>query len=166
MSKEIEVYVHGEGATSLRLLKINEEATIADLLQLAQKSGSFEPSDAHHFKICLEDEDKMHEHHQVLRACGIRHKSHVHCHRCQHINVSISYNGVVKSRSFGPSTTGKNILRWALHEFELKGPDAVDKVLRLSDKDVLDADAHIGTLAKFPACSVELSLTAKVEVQG
>lgn len=165
MTKDVEVYIHGEGCDSKKL-KISESATIAQLLEQAQKAGFIPPSDGHPFKICLEDEDVEHDHHHPLHGCGVHHRAHVHCHRCQHVAVTVTYNGVSKSHSFKPSATGKKIMKWALDEFKLKGADAADKVLRFENKEELDETAHIGTYAQFPKCAVQLFLTARVEVQG
>lgn len=165
MAKVIEVYVHGEGTPS-KTFKIAEDATIADLVKQAQQAGHLKPEDGHAFKICLENEDDERDHHQPLHACGVGHKSHVHCHRCKHINVTVAYNGVTKSHSFTPAATGQKIKKWALKEFDLKGADASDKVLRFENETELDPEAHIGTFASFPACSVQLLLTALVEVNG
>ena len=165
MTKDIEVYIHGEGCGSKKL-KISESATLAQLLEQAKKAGFISPADGHPFKICLEDEDVEHEHHHPLPGCGVHHHTHVHCHRCEHIAVTVTYNGVSKSQSFKTSATGMKIRKWALDEFKLKGADAADKVLRFENKDVLDDTAHIGTFAHFPKCAVQLFLTSLVEVQG
>ena len=94
--------------------------------------------------------------------CGIKHRDHVHCNRCRKVAVAVFYNAE-QTRSFAPSATIEKVLHWALRAFGLKGADALDKVLRLSDAptEELPESAHIGSFAKHHTCEVRLNLTSK-----
>ena len=159
--KEIELYIHNANHPDPVLVKIDEEATVEELLK------RIAPETDGEFHLSIEGEDEPHEKHRKLCECGIKHRQHVHCHRCRKVAVTVFYNGQ-QNRTFGPSATIEKVLRWALRAFDLKGADALDKVLRLPDapNDVLSETAHIGSFVKPPACEVRLNLTGKVEVNG
>jgi len=81
--------------------------------------------------------------------------------------VSVFYNGEHR-RAFGPATKVKRVLEWAVKAFKLSPADAADKILVLKgdSSEELPLDAHIGSFSQPHHCSVELCLTAPVEVQG
>lgn len=159
--KEIELYIHTENHPDPMLVKIDEDATVEELLKRIAPEAD---GDIH---LSIESEDEPHDKHRKLCECGIKHRHHVHCHRCRKVEVTVFYNGE-QNHTFGPSATIEKVLRWALRAFGLKGADALDKVLRLSDapNDVLPETAHIGSFVKPSACEVRLNLTGKVEVNG
>ncbi len=159
--KEIELYIHTADHHDPKLVKIDENATVEELLkQIAPDVHS----DIH---LTIEGEEEPHDKLRKLGECGVKHRHHVHCHRCRKIAVTVFYNGE-ETRSFAPATTIEKVLHWALSAFGLKGADALDKVLRLTDapNDVLSESAHIGSFAKTHACEIRLNLTGKVEVNG
>jgi len=166
MSKEIEVYVHGEGVADLKLIKINEADTVAELLKKAHEAGIKTAEGDEKIIVTLEDEDDEKHHGHGAESCGIKHHGHVHCHRCHRVAVTVIYNGKEKSKEFAPAATGAKIKKWALHEFGISGKDAENKTLFLDDKKELQADDHIGTFVKYPHCSIKLHLTGVVEVNG
>jgi hypothetical protein len=158
--KEIELYIHTADHREPKLVKISEDATVEELLKRVAPEAHGELS------LFIENEHEARERHHRLCDCGAKHRHHVHCHRCREIAVTVSYNGD-QSHNFAPSTTIEKVLHWALDAFKLKGVDALDKVLRLTDapNEVLPESAHIGSLAKSH-CKVRLNLTGKVEVNG
>ena len=159
--KEIELYIHTAEHHDPKLVKVDENATVEELLKRFAPEGN---GDIH---LTTEGEEEPHDRHRKLSECGVKHRHHVHCHRCRKVAVTVFYNGE-QSHSFAPSATIEKVLQWALRTFGLKGADALDKVLRLSDapNDVLPESAHIGSFVKAPACEVRLNLTGKVEVNG
>lgn len=159
--KEIELYVHTAESREPKLVKIEEDATVEELLTRIAPNAN---GDIH---LSVEDEDEPHDRKRKLCECGVKHRHHVHCHRCQKVAVTVFYNGE-QSRSFAPSATIERVLKWALHAFELKGADALDKVLRLpgAPNEPLPESAHIGSFVKAHSCDVRLELTGKVEVNG
>ncbi len=159
--KEIELYIHTAGDREPKLVKIDEDATVEELLKRIAPGGN---GDLH---LIIEGEDDPHDHHCKLRECSLKHRHHVHCHRCRKVAVTVFYNGE-QSHSFAPSATIEQVLKWALRAFELKGADALDKVLRLPEapNDPLPETAHLGSFVKGHSCEVRLELTGKVEVNG
>ena len=166
MSKEIEVYVHGEGVADLKLIKIGEDDTIAELIKKAHAAGIKSPDGDEKIIVTLEDEDDEKDHGHGTADCGIKHHGHVHCHRCRHVAVIVLYNGKEKSRQFAPSAVGAKIKKWALLEFNMSGKDAENKALFFENKMELKADDHIGTFVDYPHCSIKLHLGGVVEVNG
>lgn len=159
--KEIELYIHTADHREPKLVKIDEDATVEELLNRIAPDAD---GDIH---LTIEGEEEPHDRHRKLRECGLKHRHHVHCHRCRKVAVTVFYNGE-QSRSFSPSATIEKVVHWALRAFGLKGADALDKVLRLPDapNEVLPESAHIGSFVKPHACEVRLNLTGKVEVNG
>jgi hypothetical protein len=163
--KEIELYVHWFGDADPKLIKIEEEAIVDDLIKKIETATGMPPS-AEYF-VFVESTEEVLEGKRKLSECGIKHRHHLHCHTCRRIHVVVSYNGVQKEQQFAPSTKIKAVLKWALYAFELRGADAEGKVLRLSDSGTeLLADAHIGSYAKPDSCRVNLALTPLIRVEG
>lgn len=66
------------------------------------------------------------------------------------VSVQVFYNGVSKSRSFGPGTKVEKVFDWAVGNdaFNVPGVDAQTLALRLhGSTEDLDPDTHVGTLA-------------------
>jgi hypothetical protein len=74
MKNEIEIYVHTEADCEAKLIKVNPEITVEDLLRLVS------PERHHELLLILEEEDTPKERHHRLAECGIQHGHHVHCH--------------------------------------------------------------------------------------
>jgi hypothetical protein len=72
--KEIEVHVHTRDGEEPRVITINEEAPIEELLR--QVSAA---SHAELYLVVDEEDEPRHRHHRLC-DCGIKHGHHVHCH--------------------------------------------------------------------------------------
>lgn len=72
--KEIEVHVQSHDGEAPRVITINEEATIEELLR--------QVSDSNHAGLFLvvEEEDEPRSRHHRLCDCGIKHGHQLHCH--------------------------------------------------------------------------------------
>lgn len=141
---------------------MSADSTVDELLKAAKTNG--DPGDELAF---LEDSDEPLDRTKKLVDCGIKEKSIVHCHRCQHVMVTVNYNGTTKQNQFPPSATVARVQKWAVKEFGLKGQDAEDKVLRTdANAQPLEPDTHIGTLTPASVCSLNLYLTPLVLVEG
>lgn len=161
---EIEIYIHCPNGHEPRLLKISDQATVGELIKKLPPEVIL--AAGNDLAIIIEDQEEILHHDRKLCECGIKHRHHLHCHSCRHINVFVSYNGVQKEKRFSPATLVKNVLKWVLYAFELKGVDAENKVLRLSNEFELPNDSHIGSFAKPQECELKLNLTPIVRVQG
>jgi len=165
--KKIELYVHTQNGVDPKLVQASEESTITELLEIIVATGGLEGKVDEEILIFTEDCDEPVERHRKLSECEIRHRHHVHCHRCRKVQVSVFYNGE-HHETFGPATTVKRVLKWAIKAFKLSQADAADKILVLKghDNEELPLDANTGSFTQPHHCLVELCLTAPVEVQG
>lgn len=162
MAKIMEVYVHVEGSREPKLAKVSEDATLKEVAAAAGCSLN----EADDIFIGRQDDDNAFHHGDSLDKAKVKHRQHIHCHRCKKIQVSVLYNGQ-KERDFSPAIRLDVILRWAIREFNLEGQDAADMALFLpGEQSPLDGDIHIGSLASFPECSVTLAMNAPALVNG
>ena len=164
--KNIEVYVHTHEGVDPKLVKAGEDATVKQLVDEITAAAGLKGSPDEKLLLFLEDVDEPLDQHRKLCECEIRHRHHVHCHRCRSIKVSAFYNGD-KQASFPPSAKVGRVLEWAVDAFKLSPAEAADKFLTLKGSDEeLPLDANIGSFAKPHECAVNLCLTAPVEVNG
>ena len=165
MTKEIEIYLHAAGTTEEKIIKVPEDATVRDVLDAAKKAGLSVDADT---LVLVEDAQDEVPHEARLRDHGIKHKHHVHCHRCRAVEIAVTFNGQIRSRMFSPSRKVKGVLKWAVEAFELHGVDAENKELRIGGENgtILQSQQHIGSFVDAPQCHIDLYLTAIVEVQG
>jgi hypothetical protein len=162
---KMQVYIHGENTRDSKLVEMEENAFVKDILLIYKKEFP-NAGDSEEIEIFLEDSDEpIHSDHAAEKA-GIKKRTHIHCHRCKKIAVTIFYNGEDKLLHFPPSNTAKIILRKAIHDFNINESDAGDYLLKLDDKTILQPSDHIGSYASFPHCQVKLFLTPTKPVQG
>lgn len=162
---KIQVYIHGENNREPKLIEIAENATVLEIIEayLKEFPGTGNPQE---IEIFLEDQDGPRQKDHDCQEAGIHKRGHIHCHRCNQIVVSIFYNGEDKPFHFPPATTGKTILKKAIHAFNISEADAGDYLLKLDDKTILLPSDHIGSFASYPHCQVKLFLTPTKPVQG
>jgi hypothetical protein len=164
---EIELYVHSSKGGEPTMVKIEAGASVEDLLKKIHEAGVCDgPSEE--WDMFAEDADEPLDKGHSMEDCGIKHRHHVHCHKCHRIQVAVLYNGVEKNHSFPPSTKVKRVLKWAVNEFQLKGADAENKVLRLAEppETELPNEAHIGSFAHAPKCGLKVCLVPPIRFQG
>ena len=165
MKQEIEIYLHGAGTTDEKIIKVPEDATVRDVLDAAKHAGLHVDADT---ILLVEDAEEELRHDACLCDHGVKHKHHLHCHRCRAVEVAVTFNGRTKSHKFPPSRKVKGVLKWAVAAFELHGVDAENKELRIGGDTgtILQSQQHIGSFVHAPKCHLDLYLTAIVEVQG
>lgn len=165
--KEIDIYVHSHEGVDPKLVKAREDCTVNELIEKIVGASGRKPEPDEEILLFMEETDDPLEHHRKLCECEIRHRHHVHWHHCHRIKVSVFYN-TEHQESFPPSATVKRVLKWAIKAFKLTPAEAADKILVLkgNSNEELPLDAHIGSFAKPHQCTVDLCLTAPVEVQG
>lgn len=164
--EKIEVFLQMEGVKEIVLVQLPRTGTVRDVIIVAKghnpRFGEEEP-----VRVFIEDEDAAVELDVALEDAGIKHRGHAHVHRCQHLEVSVNFNGRTVSDSFPPSATVGRVKKWATRELGMTEKDAAEHVLEVSGTKVaLDDDTHIGTLVHYPACQVVLDLRPKVRVEG
>lgn len=165
--KDIELYVHSGKDTEPALLTIGAHTLVGDLVKKIHDAGHCDGA-VEEAMLFLEDQDEPLAKDRSVEQSGMKNRHHVHCHKCHRVRVVVRYNGVDKTEAFPPSAKVKRVLKWALDEFQLKGADAENKVLRLSDppQTELTNDAHIGSFVSSPRCELNLCLVPPVRFQG
>jgi hypothetical protein len=165
--KTIELYVHTNNGAEPFLIQMSEDAAVTEVLQTIASSGGLGGKVEDEILVFMEDCDEPVERHRKLAELEIRHRHHLHCHKCHKVQVSAFYNGV-HSKTFSPATKVERVLKWAIKAFKLSSTDAADKILVLKNQgaDELPLDAHIGSFTQPHHCALEVCLTAPVEVQG
>lgn len=103
----------------------------------------------------------------TVAAAGGKHHSHVHCHKCRRIEVTVNFQDKVKSRKFAPNARIARVRRWALNAFGLTGPAASDFVLQLCGSDKSPRpNQDLAELVAPGSCSICFDLTKEVTPQG
>ncbi len=164
--EEIELFLQGEGARDIVLIRVSKGGAVRDILAAARASGL---TVAEGVALSLEDEESAIDLEAPISSTPIRHRSRVHMHRCRKVAVTVTFNGVQKSETFPPASTMKRVKRWSVGKkgFDMSDIDAAEHVLQLSDSSERpDEDVHIGTLVQPPQCSVSFDLVPKVRVEG
>ena len=164
--EKIEVFLQMEGVKDIMLVHVPKGGSVRDLLGAAKEHGP-KFDDEELIKVFIEDEDESVELDLILDEAGIKHRGHVHIHRCHRIDVSVNFNGSQVTNPFPPSATVARVKKWATHELGMTEKDAAEHVLEVSGTKVsLDEDIHIGTLVHYPECRISFDLRPKVRVEG
>lgn len=164
---EIELYVHSTKDAEPAIVRIETEALVENLLKKILETGLCEGPVEELF-VFVENEGEPLDRGHSMDRCGLRHRHHVHCHKCHRIRVAVIYNGVEKGDAFPPSAKVKRVLKWAIDAFQLKGADAENKVLRLAEppQTELPNESHIGSFAHPGKCELKVCLVPPVRFQG
>lgn len=161
----IEILLQGEGIADIKLIALDHDAGLADLLEHAAKHrGPIEEGGAT-FLVFLQDEDAPLKPGKLPRPKPGQPLC-LHVHRCKSVKVAASFNGETKHIDLAPSRTvgaAKTLIATKL--FGMSRHDAAEHVLQLAGTNERpDADTHIGTLARH--CTVAFDLVPLVRVEG
>lgn len=161
----LRVYVQVEGEKNPQLIEIPSDARLKDVLAPLAAKGVHVGDDIVMF---VEDEDDELPQDDCLSDRNIKHRDHLHCHRCRKIEVSVLLNGTKNCRSFSPSARIAKVQEWAAHAFEKDGFEGTDEMaLQLvGSTERPPDDAHIGTLVTYPNCELAFNFIGKPLVQG
>lgn len=167
LSNGVSVMVSVEGEAALLSAKAALTDTIEMLIAtIARTHGRV---DIQAFSITVDDGDVACEPSRtVADLFNGKSRGRLHAHRCHRIDVSITYNGVVKHRQFSPAATVLRVFKWAVgndgfdvatdaHDLELHMAGAVTPV---------DNSVHVGTLTERGKCEVPLLLVPSDRHQG
>ena len=165
--EKIEVFLQAEGIKDILLVEVAKSGTVRDLLLVATERGKHLGNVEVPPMVFIEDMEEILELDDLLENVGIHHRAHVHIHRCQHIEVTVNFNGKKVSKTFPPSATVGRVKKWATKDFGMSEKDASEHVLQISGtRNSLDEDIHIGTLVTHPACHISFDLVPKVRIEG
>jgi hypothetical protein len=164
--EKIEVFMQMEGVKDIVLVHVPKSGSVRDLIGVAKEHGP-DLGEEGLIKVFIEDEDGAVELDLFLEEAGIKHRGHVHIHRCPHIEVSVNFNGRRVTDTFSPSATVARVKKWAAKELGMTEKDAAEHVLEVTGTRIsLDEDIHIGTLVNHPECRISLDLRPKIRVEG
>ena len=164
---KIEVFLQGEGVKEIILVHVPKDGKVRELLDAAKEHGVHLGGDGDPSAIYIEDGEETVDPNASLEEAGIRHRGHVHVHRCHRIEVSVNFNARTETKVFPPSATVGRVKKWAVKAFDMSEKDAAEHVLQITGSKVRpDEDIHIGTLVTHPACRVSFDLVPKVRVEG
>jgi len=165
--KKIEVFLQVEGTKDILLVEVAENGTVRDLLLVATEHGKHLGNNETPSMVFIEDAEDVLELDDLFENAGIRHRGHVHIHRCHRIEVSVIFNGKQVSKAFPPSATVGRVKKWAAREFGMSEKDASEHVLQVSGTSTSPhEDIHIGTLVTHPVCHISFDLVPKVRIEG
>src|ERR1700761_7370798 len=141
---EIELFVHTQNGVDPKLIKLSQDATITEVIGIVVAGSGGKVEEV--IIVLTENCDEPLERHRKLSECEVRHRHHLHIHRCKKVEVRAFYNGH-HQKAFSPSTTVQRVFDWAVKAFKLTPADAADKILVLKGHDTteLPFDAHIGS---------------------
>ena len=161
--KELQIYVHAENNKEPQIIPVDETSTVQDIINEYAKKFNTVPGEVNLF---LQDEDDSKEKGKHADAAGIKKRSHVHCHRCRKITVTVFFNGDDKNIEVPPSFTAKNLIKKIFQIFSIDKNDATEYLLKLEDGTILQPDDHIGSFSSYPQCQVKIYLTDNKPIQG
>lgn len=169
-NETVEIFVQGEGVPEIQLVRVPRDGTVRDVIKAVRANtagGTSLPGADEEIVVFLEDSERELGLDARLREAGVGHRHRLHCHRCRRIEVSVSFNGESRSRSFPPSQTVAKVKRWADDQFGLKGVDATEHALQVCGTGSRpDEDVHIGALVRHPSCKLCFDLVPKKRVEG
>lgn len=161
------VYIQSEHFTDVKLIEINDDATIDELKRavLALLPAGVDTSDL--TLSVEEDEDDA-----LARVTHVKHlkKEHgvrLHLHGCKQVEVHVRFGAEVVHHQFRPATTVGRVRLWAGHKLGMTPGDIAEHVLQLAGtNEQPDVDTHIGVFAKCPRCSVTFDLVPAHRING
>lgn len=160
------IYVQSEFFPDIKLVEVEDGATIEDLKKACLK---LLPPEAHGVEIHIfaEDDDEHHENHHKVEHIKKAHGTRVHLHRCEYVAVTVRFSGQAISHEFRPGTTIGHTHQWAGQKLGMQPNDVAEHVLQVvGSNEQPDVDMHIGTLTKHPACSVEFDFVPAHRING
>jgi hypothetical protein len=75
---EIEIHVHTGGQGQAKAIKIAEDATIGQLLEMAQAAGAAIGEPGEEIILLVENKETVCRRHYKIHECGIKHGHHLH----------------------------------------------------------------------------------------
>lgn len=167
----IRVYVQSEYLSDIKLVEVDDAATLHDLKRAAQEllpAGT----DVSELTLSVEDDQNDDEEadspevthvRELKKDRGIR----VHLHRCKHVEVYVRFANETVHRKFRPATTVGRVRNWAGRKLGMDAGDIAEHVLQVAGTtEQPDVDVHIGTLARCPQCSVTFDLVPAHRING
>ena len=163
MSK-IDIFYQGEGIHEIQHTEVDANDTLG-VLKARLTAKHCAGAD---MRLFLEDGEEPLEETVAVGTVAGPAGAKLHLHRCQHVEVSVSFAGESVERSFGPGVTVASIKRWAAQRnFGMTEEEAAEHLLQIAGTHDRPAPGtHIGSLAACPACRVAFDLVPDERVNG
>lgn len=87
--REIELHIHLAESGQSKAIKIADDATVGQMLEMAQAAGAAIGEPEEEIILLVENEEKKFKHNHKLSDCGIQHGHHLHFH---HRTVTLIVN--------------------------------------------------------------------------
>lgn len=166
--ENIKIVLQREGAAQVLVGDVTDQQTVGEVLK------ALGATDVGHDVIHAEDHDGPVDPKTPVQALVLGKGDggpalvRLHQGRCRRVSVSVTFNGVTKSRDFPPVTRVGHVHQWATHNaFEMSPRDAAEHVLELEGGDERpDSDTQIGTLTDGKLCAVAFDLVPFKRVEG
>lgn len=161
----IQLFLEYEGHPRVELIRLDENATVADLIEAARKVGLPDDRKA---GACVfgHDADAPLDLTLTLKAAGVRDKHRVHVHRCKKVEVTLHFNERTEKLSFPPAATVDKVKKEFVKAIHMSPVDESEHVLQLcGGTHRPDPDAHIGSLV-CGCCSLCFDLVPIKRIEG
>lgn len=161
----VQLFLQYEGHPGVELIQLDENATVADLIEAAGKAGL--PDDRKEgASVFAHDADAPLDLTMPLKAAGVRDKHRVHVHRCKRVEVTLHFNERTVKLSFPPAATVDKVKKEFVKEIKMSAVDATEHVLQLcGSTDRPTPDTHIGSLV-CGCCSLCFDLVPIKRIEG
>jgi hypothetical protein len=164
--KSTEILLQGEDIPDIQVVDLGPGKGVKDVLAAAAKHRGCVAEGEYH--VFTEDSDEPLKDGDKLPERDDGQPVRLHVHRCHHIEVAVTFNGVTEERRFGPGTPIAAVKKWsAIKAFGMDPGDAAEHVLQLvGTTDRPEPDTHIGTLAACSDCRLAFDLVPLKRVEG
>jgi hypothetical protein len=161
----VKLFLFRENIREPQEIEVDEHATPSDVL--ATYKVLYPSENPEEYQLFIENDDHSQEKKDSVKEGKFHPKDRVHCHRCQHIDVELVYNGKSHQVAFDPAATGAKILAQVPKIFkEISPRDAANLQLEISAGIYLEKNDHLGSFVAYPHCHLRIQLVPKVNVQG
>jgi hypothetical protein len=161
----VQLFLQFEGHPRVELIQLDENATVADLIEAARKAGL--PDDRKDgASVFAHDADHPLDLTLTLKAAGVRDKHRVHVHRCKKVEVTLHFNERTEKLTFPPAATVDKVKKEFVKSLDMSKVDASEHVLQLcGSADRPDPDTHIGSLV-CGCCALCFDLVPIKRIEG
>ena len=159
----IDIFYQGEGIEISHVEITDAAATFAVLKALlAERHGILDAV------LFIEDEDEPVDETCLIIDRATEKGLKVHCHRCRHVEVTVTFGRKVAEKRFSPSATVARVKRWAAErEFGMTPEEAGEHVLQIAGTPDRPAPGtHIGALTDGKVCGLAFDLVPDERING
>jgi hypothetical protein len=161
----IQLFLQFEGHRGIELVRVEDTATVRELLAAALRAGL--PEDrTEGASVFAHESDLPLNPDATLKDAGVHDKHRVHVHRCKKVEVTLHFNEVKEKLHFPPSATVERVKKEFVKRIHMSPVDATEHVLQLcGSTDRPEPDTHIGSLV-CGCCALCFDLVPVKRIEG